>query len=114
MLMNALAIQRHVPKYLDPIVLKRGDVVVLGAMSTEPEWPNWIWATHLGKSGWIPTQIVDDRGCVSEDYSAVELAVEVGDHLLVLHSLNGWHWARHALHKTTGWVPESCVQLLGN
>jgi hypothetical protein len=109
--MKGVAIRAYATQYHDPIVLKQGEVVVLGAMSTEPQWPNWIWATFEGKSGWIPVQIVSAEGQVLEDYSAQELDVAVGDELELLRPLNGWFWALHLGRNQLGWVPEENVNV---
>jgi hypothetical protein len=81
--------------YADPIVVKAGEVVRLGKRDTE--WPGWVWCTsEAGKSGWAPEALIEaggDTGRIRSDYSAVELALQPGDLLVLYRELSGWYWA---------------------
>ena len=96
----------------DPIILEKGDQVVLKEKSEElSQWENWICciSQRTGKEGWVPTQILEingDKGVSLTNYSAYELTVEIGDVLIAYKELNGWIWASRLDDMTEqGWVP---------
>ncbi len=101
-------------KYTNPILLKEGDVVILGAEEKEVKWQGWIWATFENISGWIPKQIVKnisaDKGIVTDNYSARELDVEAGDSVFIIKELNGWYWVRHLRTNEEGWIPKEITE----
>jgi len=108
--------KEHRSEYPDPIVLARGDAVVVGERDTGPDaWEGWIWCTSLrtGKAGWVPEQLIRHTGnaaTVTEDYSAFELSVDPEDRLTGLRELNGWLWCRHETTGECGWVPGNVLE----
>ena len=112
----AIVIKSYLKQYSDPIQLKIGDTVVLGKEEIEEKWKGWIWAEFKNNSGWIPIQIVSfsenkKTGVVLEDYSALELSIDLGDELQVLKSLNGWLWVKNLQTKEEGWIPSECIKI---
>ncbi len=110
--MRARVIRAHAVIYADPISFRAGDTLRLG--HRDDEYVGWIWATAAdGRAGWVPEEAVasDDagHGRALRDYTARELAVEIGDEVIVDHALAGWVWVRNA-HGDEGWIPESDVE----
>jgi hypothetical protein len=98
--------------YPDPVDVRAGETVTLG--EEDQEWPGWVWCTDArGKSSWAPTQYVErgDGGgaTMRQDYVARELALAVGDEVLLHKLLNGWYWATNARGES-GWIPASHVE----
>lgn len=110
--MFALALRDYRTQYHDPVVIKVGELVVLGARDTE--WPSFIWgADAQGRSGWIPDRVLDRDSDVAqciEDYSARELDVDAGESLRLLHETGGWWWCENARGQQ-GWVPATHLDL---
>ena len=107
--MPARVLKSYTTQYPDPIVLSKGDAVVVGERDTD--FPGWIWATAVatGKSGWVPEHFLLITGELAEsrrDYSARELTVSEGDIVTIREEILGW-----ALVETeaggAGWVPLS-------
>ena len=99
------------PPDQEPVVLSAGDVVIVGHRDTD--WPGFLWCTDAaGLEGWVPedylVSIDFDRARVSQDYSAVELAVTAGDHVDALRSVAGWWWCV-ADNGASGWVPQKVL-----
>ncbi len=111
--MNARVIADWQVKDSDPLILRAGEGVTLGQHDTE--WPGWIWCINdAGKSGWVPEQYIEahgSEGVARYDYTAVELAVNVGDELLVGQRLKGWAWCTNASGQS-GWVPERNLETI--
>jgi uncharacterized protein YraI len=102
-------IKEHISTYPDPIVLKKGERIVVGMeYDKDPEWEGWIWCENInGKKGWAPKQylkIAGNTGIVRCDYSANELTVKVGEEIIVYKTENGWAWSRNSIGEL-GWVP---------
>ena len=99
--------------YSDPLTLRAGEEVTVGKHDTE--WPGWVWCTNrAGKGGWVPEQYIEEHGsegAARYDYTAVELAVNVGDELLVGQRINGWVWCTNA-NGQSGWVPERNLEMI--
>lgn len=101
--------------YADPIMLKKGDTVLLTQAKTEdnPEWHGWTWCEVPGNAGWIPEQIVqrnpDGSAHITADYSAQELAVSAGETVFSDTLLNGWRWCRNARGDAWGWLPANIL-----
>ena len=108
--MHKKIIKKYLTKYNIPLLLKKGDVVVLGEEEKEEKWKGWIWATHEGISAWIPKQIVSNedgrKGIIAEPYSSKELDVNEGDTVIQLKKLNGWLWVKRIHSEEEGWIPE--------
>ncbi|MCM2588128.1 SH3 domain-containing protein [Rossellomorea marisflavi] len=108
-----VVIKPHHSTYPDPITLKTGDKVIYGKEDTE--YPNWVFCTSTsGKEGWVPKQILSQDklapfATVSEDYSAHELTVKVGETLTGLHQLNEWTFCCRDTGEE-GWIPDSCLK----
>ncbi len=109
--MPAQVIRNYDPKYPDPIELKAGERVRLGARDIE--YPGWIWGTSArdGRSGWIPEsflRVSGEEGEALRDYRAHELSVKSGEMVHVVEEALGW-----ALVTTNddrqGWIPLDCL-----
>lgn len=106
-MINAIVKISHTSNYPNPITLCAGDEVILGR--EDGEWIGWIFCTSIktGVSGWVPKQIIsviaNDRGVITEDYSAHELNVDIEQSVAVERKLNGWGWCFDG--SQYGWVP---------
>jgi hypothetical protein len=108
--MKIIVTAPHQSKFPEPLELKVGDHPELGRLSEEPNWPNWIWAEQDGRNGWVPMQILDKSGMVTENYSAKELNLSGGEELLVTRIMNGWYWAQRLDNEEWGWLPMECAR----
>jgi len=99
-------IEAYQPEFPDPWTARKGDR--LSFERTETEWAGWIWCTSSsGKGAWVPenwVQIDGDSCVMRRDYNATELAVEVGEVLIVEFEESGWAWVRKE-NGEGGWVP---------
>ena len=101
---------------LQPIELNAGDKVSVGEKSEDhSSWDNWVYCVSMttGKSGWTPIQILQVEGefaVVTEDYTARELTVKVGERLQGSKELNGWIWCERQESSDFGWVPKACLR----
>ena len=96
--------------YPDPIRGAAGDRLALGRR--DDEYPGWVWATAAdGRAGWVPEgwlRVVGERGVLLRDYTAAELALEIGDVVTGELSQGGWLWAT-AADGRRGWAPLNCL-----
>lgn len=113
-----IVIQENINSNENPIDLKMGDVVSLGAKSEnddDGQWENWIYCVSMrtGKKGWTPVQIlkIDNQSAiVTTDYIATEMTVSSGDILIGENELNGWIWCVRKADGESGWVPQNCLK----
>lgn len=116
--MKYQVITAHRSEYPNPIMMTKGDKLIIGEKSDDNEiWNDWYLCeapNHV--TGWVPKQVItffnDNEGEASEDYSAKELNVEEGEHLIATKELNGWVWCQNPSSKEEGWVPlENLTQI---
>ena len=99
----------------DPIILKKGENVIIGREYTEdPDWPGWIECTNKkGKKGWVPKQYLRISGCAGHalfGYSTNELNVKIGDEITVYEFVNGWAWSKNSMGEY-GWIPIKNIKI---
>jgi len=93
------------------IRIESGEAVTLGAR--DDEWPEFVWtqvATGLG--GWIPATLFDQpsgAAIAQADYDTRELAVEIGERVIVHRELAGWWWAEND-KGASGWIPDRVIR----
>ena len=114
--MEYIVIEEHRTEFLNPIILKQGENVILGE-ETSVNWPNWIFCTKMDGSnkGWVPKQIIkceNDCGIILEDYSAKELDIDKGNIVEGIKELNGWLWLKNISTNEIGWVPVEKLKVL--
>ena len=115
--MNYVVIKSHRTNYPNPISLVQGQSFIIGEKYKGPEhWDNWYFCTTVDKnsSGWVPAQLIQwkgTEGIAKEDYTAKELNVDEGEHLVGLKELNGWIWCQRVLTLEEGWIPKENVKL---
>ncbi len=100
-------ISAHIAIYTDPIIVRKGDVLLLGKLDI---WDGhtWIWATSKEmKCGWVPDNLACEKGgkmVAGYDYSAVEISCNSGDIVDVTHEDHGWAWC-NTENNEEGWIP---------
>jgi SH3-like domain-containing protein len=101
-------VREYAAQYPDPITVRGGDRVVVGA--GDPEFPGWRWCTGAdGRAGWVPEQLLGSAGLMLEDYSAKELSVSPGTEVDVQRTVAGWAWV--TTHDgRSGWIPGTCLE----
>jgi len=109
---RSIASKDYVPQYPNPLTVRAGDVVHVGAR--DDEFPEWWWCrSSEGLEGWMPTDILErlatNSARVREDYSAKEIPIAAGDHLTIERSLGGWSLVRNQRGEQ-GWVPDTCYR----
>ena len=96
--------------YPDPIRGAAGGRLGLGRR--DDEYPGWVWATAAdGRAGWVPgswLHVEGESGVLLRDYTAAELALDIGDVVTGELSEGGWLWAT-AADGRTGWTPLHCL-----
>ncbi|MDU1903479.1 MAG: SH3 domain-containing protein [Dysgonomonas sp.] len=117
-----IAIEEWESSYPNPLVLTKGEHVIIDTSKTDdnPEWSNWVWCISPSNQGWAPEQILEildnsaDRikASVKEDYTAIELNIEVGEIVTGHRILNGWLWCTKVSDNETGWLPLECLKLM--
>lgn len=114
-----VVVREHVPEIAEPIVLAEGSVVSVGREYDGPEdWSGWFLCTAAGQPpGWVPRQVLEffdtQLARVTESYCAQELSVSVGMVVVGSGRLGGWVWCDGAKTGPSGWVPDSCLEPLG-
>ena len=99
-------IVRHDPAAQTPIVVHRGDALVVGR--EDDEWPGWLWCTAAdGVAGWVPVPYIENCntghvGACDHDSTALSLADR--DQVTVDREINvhGWCSTDDGRH---GWAP---------
>ena len=114
-----IAVKAFRTEFYNPIVLQKGERVIIGEESTET-WPNWVFCTKAdgsladdgkedgSRQGWVPKQIIHfstQYGEILENYSAQELDIDEGTVVEGIRELNGWLWVRNTSTNEIGWVP---------
>lgn len=106
---KAVVIKTHNVDDSKPLVVKRGEVIE--GQEKKTEWEGWLWCcTSQGINGWIPKNYLqgcqDNPGHYSalRDYNARELAVNIGQSVLILDEESGWAFVQTDSHEE-GWVP---------
>lgn len=106
-------VKPHTRSYEDPIVVAKGDVVLVGGV--DQDWPGWLWCTNKnGKPGWVPERLLNragDEAVVTKGYSAMELTVNAGEVVRGSRLLDGWIWCQKD-DGQEGWVPAKNLQVL--
>jgi len=109
------AIKKYTEAPKDPISLIKGDCVqVLKDSDPSGDWPNWVLCHGNDQEGWVPKQILDLNGnmaVVSENYTAREMNLSIGEIILGSSELNGWVWAvKKEEPEISGWAPLNCLE----
>jgi len=108
-------IRKWETNYPDPIKLAKSEAVIIEKKEIKnKKWAGWIWCESEVNSGWVPQKIIvkisDREGIISEDYSAKELNVSIGEKVKGLRELNGWIWVKRDLNNKEGWLPREILQ----
>ncbi len=111
-------IQPHRSEYPEPITFAKGAALAVGERyEGEAVWQDWYFCSTAGqKDGWVPAQVfrltAPGAGVATEDYTARELDVELGERLEGGRELGGWRWCSRAGGES-GWVPLACLRETG-
>ena len=110
---NAVVLNKHRSKFLNPLILSKGDIVKTG--NEDKEFPGWIWCTTSdNNSGWISQtylEINKNSAVLKKDYNATELNVDIGQILKVFFEDTDWAWCE-AEDSLKGWVPVNKIKYL--
>lgn len=105
-------VRDYTAQYPDPITVRAGDRVLVGA--GDPEFPGWWWCTGPDRrAGWVPEEFLRREGeaaVMLRDYTARELGVRAGAEVRVGEAISGWMWVT-AADGRAGWIPETCLAL---
>ena len=108
--MDYVVIKNYRAEFLDPIILKQGEKILIGDEIDLEYGPNWAFCKKIdgSNSGWVPKQIIQyegDYGIIIEDYTAKELTIDEGTIVEGIKELNGWLWLKNKNTNEIGWVP---------
>ena len=113
MIPDKVVMKGHRRSYDDPIIVSAGERVRITKRDLYDGEHLWLWGINeQGKEGWIPASILvieGETGRLTQDYSAMELTVEIGDRLEILAENGGWYWCENRSSQR-GWVPISCFE----
>lgn len=106
-------------EFLNPIKVSCGDsVIIIESSDCNGDWPNWLLCKTNDNEGWIPSQIIQRqgaRGTLSEDYSAVEFSLKIGEILFSNKSLNGWIWSfKKSRPDIFAWAPLNHLEIISS
>ena len=65
-----------------------------------------------GTEGWVPETAIEETSTgwqTTQDYSALEMDVEIGEEVTVFEEVFGWAWAEKDDH-SHGWIPVECYR----
>ena len=103
-----IATQQHIAIYRDPIIVGKGEQLLLSGKTDTWQGHNWLWAKSAGeREGWVPDNLpVTSNGqtIAAYDYSAIELDVCADDRIEILEQSHGWAWCLNQSNNE-GWVP---------
>ncbi|KLN99656.1 ligand-binding protein SH3 [Stenotrophomonas muris] len=108
--MNYIVTAAHRSEFPHPIILRRGQALVVGERYEGPEgWDDWFLCEAEGQQpGFVPAPVIgrDAQGgaFATQDYCARELDVDPGQTLRGMRTLNGWAWCVPE-NGEPGWVP---------
>ena len=98
-------------EYPNPIQVKAGERVQVG--QTDDDYPGWLWSrARDGREGWVPVELLSPERPLATalvDYSARELAVEIGDEVEIEEVRHGWALVRNSQGEV-GWIPETHIE----
>lgn len=97
-------------EYPNPITVKKDERVECVEMSNpEGEWAGWVFCKSQNNEGWIPQQIISIdgiKGVLTQDYTAKEFDLNLGEVLLEKQELNGWIWCvKKGVNSECAWAP---------
>jgi SH3-like domain-containing protein len=97
-------------EYQNPIQVKAGERVHVG--QADDDYPGWLWSRATdGREGWVPVELLSGERPLATalvDYSAKELAVQIGDEVEIEEVRHGWALVRNTQGEV-GWIPESQI-----
>jgi len=97
-------------EYQNPIQVKTGERVHVG--QADNAYPGWLWSRATdGREGWVPVELLSRERPLATalvDYSAKELAVQIGDEVEIEEVRHGWALVRNTQGEV-GWIPESHI-----
>ena len=109
-----IVVEPYQSNYLNPITLKKGQVLVKKNKQPQTEWSGWLFCSTNDKEGWVPEQIIqkNDQGeLVSlKAYTARELDVLKGEEVARLEEMNGWFWCERIGKGDSGWLPAEILR----
>lgn len=115
--MSHIVTKEHMSSYPDPLILYKGQHVLLGKRDDGPEgWRNWIFCYNLDqtKGGWVPENIIEvideKNAAVTENYYAKELDITVGEAVIPLKEWDGWAWCERISNGEKGWIPLTHIE----
>ena len=97
--------------YPNPIQMQAGERVHVGR--ADADFPGWLWCRATdGREGWVPVELLSAESPLATalvDYSARELAVQVGDAVEIEEVRHGWARVRNNQGEV-GWIPEAHIE----
>ncbi len=99
-------IKSHRSDFPTPIKFKAGDRLA-SCVERKTEWEGWRFCRTIDDiEGWVPREYLSVNDSIWRaacDYDATELAVDIGQELVILKETAGWFWCRAG--ERLGWVP---------
>jgi SH3-like domain-containing protein len=110
---KAAIVASHRASYPEPIRVRAGDELRLGA--EDDEYPGWIWVVGGDdREGWMPKALLAIEGGVAvarTDYDAREMDVWPGQMVTVHEEVLGWARVEDG-SGNVGWIPSGCLERL--
>ena len=117
--MEYIVVKERETDYPDPIIIKKGDIVITYEKCNVVGWKNWIKCEVNRKTGWVPIQILkiinNWNTIANKDYTANELTIKIGDRFIKENEMNGWSFGFLKNEpKNEGWIPNENIQEMVN
>ena len=106
--MKLVVTKNHKSNYLNPIMFKKGELLVIG--KKDNEYKGWIWVTtESGNQGWAPIQYLQikeesNTAEAKQYYNAKELDTVLEEELTLHYELNDWGLVEKR-DGSVGWIP---------
>ena len=112
---DRLVIREHQPSYTENVLTAPAGAELRVEREDAPENPGWFWAASEERGeGWVHESFFERTGgesaVLKQPYTARELAVRVGDPVVVLAERGRWAFIRTESGRT-GWVPTDCLRV---
>ena len=101
----------------NPIEITKGEeLLIFEESDPHGDWPNWLFCKGENKEGWVPKQIITiegSKGISSENYTAIEMNLTLGDVIISSRELNGWIWGTKENEPDLfSWAPLDCLEVI--
>jgi len=105
-----VATEVWIKEFPNPLELEQNDTVDIVLKDiNNPIWKGWVFCMTANNYGYVPIQIIDsigeNKGLITERYSAKDISIKKGEKVIALKELNGLAWVKKESDGEEGWLP---------